>query len=156
MLVGPSSAPVKVSKSRCGKPGKVRVQVGIAASLGGVVVPPGGYTPERVIELIPHHYDPDVAGSFSSERGDAMLPRAATNPSEKGTGWAELADINYAFAHAGLSVDERKALLLVYGVWVTLPAATVLAGFECVDETVGYLRSGLAKLVDAANRRETF
>jgi DNA-directed RNA polymerase specialized sigma24 family protein len=78
--------------------------------------PGGDYSRELVEQLLPAVWDSSLAfGMTNPQAPDPDMPRATIDVSHGCTLYAHLADIRSAWKHASLSLDERRALLLRYG-----------------------------------------
>ncbi|MFD6636800.1 sigma factor-like helix-turn-helix DNA-binding protein [Micromonospora chalcea] len=76
----------------------------------------GAYTRELVEQLLPTVWDSSYAfGMANPTAPDPDMPRSKANPKESGTLYAHIADMQSAWKRSGLSLDEKRALLLRYG-----------------------------------------
>ena len=83
------------------------------------------YTRELVEALLPAVWDEAFCYGMRAENApDQDMPRAAPNKATNGTLEAHIADIKRGWKQASLTVKERRALLLTYGLdWTPKDAA---------------------------------
>ncbi|GAB3830323.1 hypothetical protein [Kribbella italica] len=74
------------------------------------------YTREMVEQLLPMLWDPDaVWGAKAPQAPPQDMPRATPNKKEGNTLYAHLADMNTGWEKAELTLKERRAIFLHYG-----------------------------------------
>lgn len=113
-----------------------------------------GYTTELVESLIPAIWDEDFCyGVTSDTAADPDMPRGSTNKAHGSTLLAHIADIKMAWATAPLRLEERRALLLAFGLdWSQLEIA---ANQGCRRQTIAdRITSGTAKMLAALGGSE--
>lgn len=113
------------------------------------------YSRELVETLIPALWDGHYA--YGLPKPDSMpdpdMPRGWTNPKEGNKHFAYIADIKSAWAGAPLSPDERRALILRYGMDMTEDMVGHFLGSP--RTTIQYrLYKGVGKLVAHLNGGE--
>jgi predicted DNA-binding protein (UPF0251 family) len=80
----------------------------------------GDYPGEFIEILLPAVWDDSFCyGMKAGDAPDPDMPRGSTNKARSNTHWAHIADIRSAWKHADLSVNERKALLMHFGLGFT-------------------------------------
>lgn len=111
----------------------------------------GGYTRELVEALLPAVWDADFCFGMKVENApDADMPRGWTNKATGNTLAAHIADIKRGWQKAPLSLDERRALLLCYGLDWTQEDAATNQGVS--QQTISNrLYSGVGKVVATLN-----
>jgi len=74
------------------------------------------YTRELVEQLLPTVWDHHSAyGITNPAAPDPDMPSAAADPAHSGTLYAHLADVHTGWTEAPLTIAERRALLMRYG-----------------------------------------
>ncbi|MYT31775.1 MULTISPECIES: sigma factor-like helix-turn-helix DNA-binding protein [unclassified Streptomyces] len=109
----------------------------------------------RLVEhLLPAVWDVEAAyGIRNPQSPDADMPKATTDPKAAGTLFAHLADIRLGWKTAPLSLGERQALVLRYG--VDLPDDEAAAVQGVTDRAVRYrVERGVGKLAAHLNGHE--
>lgn len=74
------------------------------------------YSPALIEALLPSVWNlSDLTSATSEGMPDPDMPRASSDPSHAGTHMAHYADIRHAWAHAPVTPQGRRVLLLRYG-----------------------------------------
>jgi predicted DNA-binding protein (UPF0251 family) len=78
---------------------------------------PGGYTEEQIRLLLPAVWDESYAYGLPAQATDPDkdMPKAAGNKARSNSHWAYIADIKTGWKKADLTLDERRAILLQFG-----------------------------------------
>lgn len=111
----------------------------------------GGYTRELVESLIPAVWDESFCYGIRVENApDADMPRGWTNKATGNTLAAHIADIKTGWEKAPLSLNEKRALLLGYGLdWTQEEIAEQLGVSH--QSISNWLYSGVGKIVATLN-----
>jgi len=109
-------------------------------------VPPGfeglPYSPAGVEGAFPMLWEESQAGVVQVAQGpDEGMPRAATDKSHANTGYAIYADIRRAWDKAPLSLEQRQAVFLAYGLGWTQ---------EQIGEALGFSHQTAMRRIDSA------
>jgi predicted DNA-binding protein (UPF0251 family) len=76
----------------------------------------GAYNRALVEQLLPAHFDPAAAYGVKNETApDADMPKVKANPKHANTLFAHLADMGRAWEKGPLSLGEKQAVVLRYG-----------------------------------------
>lgn len=78
---------------------------------------PGGYTEEQIRLLLPAVWDESYAYGIPAQATDPDkdMPKASGNKARSNSHWAYIADIKTGWAKTDLTLDERRALVLQFG-----------------------------------------
>lgn len=109
------------------------------------------YTRELVEQLLPAAWDSEFAyGMANPAAPDPDMPKAATDKAHGSTLYAHLADIHTGWTRAPLTLTERRALLMRYGLdW----PQTAIARHEHVRQSTASERitRGIGRIVSLLN-----
>lgn len=109
----------------------------------------GGYTRERVLELMPLVHDSHIMEAFKPER-DREMPGSKADPSHANSNWAESVDMREAWRIADLTELEAQVLLLVGALFLSRRRSATILGTN-VNRVSNALLSGLDKMIVTLN-----
>lgn len=113
------------------------------------------YTRAIVEHMLPALFDPDAAvhGPKVTTRPDADMPKGHVDKKKGSPFLAHLVDIRVGWARAPLSLEERQAMYLRYGLDCTVKEAGIVLG--CRHQRVSErCERGVGKLVAYLNGGE--
>lgn len=112
----------------------------------------GDYTEDAIRVLMPAIWDESYAYSLPDrdDQPDADMPKATGNKAHKNNHWAYIADIKTGWKDTPLSLEERRALLMSFGLgW----RQSEIARHESVVQSVvsGRINRGIKKITARLN-----
>lgn len=113
-----------------------------------------GYTRELIESLIPAIWDEDFCyGVTSDTAADPDMPRGSTNKAHGSTLLAHIADIKVAWKKAPLRLEEKRALILAFGLdWGQQEIAQELGATQSAISK--WITSGTLKLLASLGEDE--